>query len=48
MYKKVSYRKQSARQHWCHNFLARTGGVVDPVKISLYYSFIKIWLLFHM
>ena len=39
----------SAIQHLCHkNFLARTRGMVDPVKIFLLSSLItvyKIWLL---
>jgi len=33
--KKVSYRKQTARQHSCQKILARAGGVVDPVKFFL-------------
>ena len=46
-YKKVSYCKQTAHQHLCHKFLARTGSVVDPVNIffSPFWSPCKISLL---
>jgi len=40
--KNVSYRKQIARQHSCHKFLARARGVDDSVNIFLSSSLITV------